>query len=202
MHKWVGGEETKPGWDDYYMTICYVVAQRSVDKNTVCGACLVSEDHRLLSIGYNGPLSGGDFEESNLTNRPEKYFYMIYAEENCIINYHGSHSDLIGATMYVTGPPCHRCFRMILQKGIRKIVHGFNHAQCVNEDDAIAKEKMLNSLSDPVAIGEKFYDEDGNFLGRRNGPQVINLGSALAKRSVKLLNKTLNYIEYKENSNG
>ena len=199
MHNWIGGEDTKPNWDDYYMTIAYVVAQRSVDKNTVHGACLVSEDHRLLSIGYNGPLRGGNFDEKDLINRPEKYWFTIHAEENCIINYHGSQSDLVGSTMYITGEPCHRCLRMILQKGIYNIIHGEVGSQCIDEEDELAKQKMLNSLSSPVSIGNKFYDDDGTFLGRKNGPQIECQSSDLTKR---LLEKTLNYIEYKESPDG
>lgn len=47
---------------------------------------------------------------------------MIHAEENALLAYNGPASDLVGATIYVTGKPCHKCLRMILQKGIRNIV--------------------------------------------------------------------------------
>lgn len=91
MGEWEGGEDEKPSWDDFYMALAYTVAQRSVDESTVHGACLVSKDHRLLSIGYNGPIRGSDPLKKDLKDRPNKYWMMIHAEENCIINYHGSH---------------------------------------------------------------------------------------------------------------
>lgn len=177
MNKWKGGPDTKPNWDNFYMTLALTIAQRSVDENTVHGACLVSSDHRLLSIGYNGPLRNCEFEQKDLIERPSKYFLMIHAEENCLINYHGSFSDLNNATIYITGEPCHRCLRMILQKGIRRIVHGPVNSKCVDDDDRKAKEKMIKCMTSPPKI-------------------IKHSDSASVKR---LLNKTLLYIEHKEN---
>lgn len=111
----------KISYDDYFLTMCYIVAQRSIDPSTKCGAVLVSADHRILSTGYNGPIKGSNDSEIPL-ERPAKYAHLLHAEENCIIAYNGSSHDLIGATMYVTGRPCHNCLRMILQKGIKTIV--------------------------------------------------------------------------------
>lgn len=113
---------TKPDYDEYFLTMCYVVAMRSIDPSTKCGAVLVSKEHKILSTGYNGPIRGSVDEAIPLT-RPEKYAHLLHAEENCLLAYNGSHQDLENATMYVTGAPCHKCLRMILQKGIRNIVY-------------------------------------------------------------------------------
>lgn len=176
MDEWIGGEETKPDWDSFYMTLAYAISQRSVDKSSVHGACLVSKDNRLLSIGYNGPIRSSSPSEDDLTTRPSKYFVMIHAEENCILNYHGSYSDLDEATIYITGEPCHRCLRTVLQKGIKKIIYGHVKSICIDEEDKRAKEIILKSLCYNVEIREYEY----------------------TYKVKDLLNKTLNYVYHKE----
>lgn len=41
-------------WDEYFMGIALLSAQRSKDPNSQVGACIVSQDNKILSIGYNG----------------------------------------------------------------------------------------------------------------------------------------------------
>ncbi len=41
-------------WDEYFMGIAKLSALRSKDPSTQVGACIVSDDNRILSIGYNG----------------------------------------------------------------------------------------------------------------------------------------------------
>lgn len=176
MSEWKGGLETKPDWDTFYMSLAYLTAQRSIDVNTVHGACLVSSDNRLLSVGYNGPIRNSSPNDEDLSVRPNKYWMVIHAEDNCIMNYHGSYSDLTGSTIYITGEPCHRCLRTILQKGIRKIVYGHVGSKCVDKEDIEAKEKIIDSLNYPIEIVK--YDKI----------EQIN----------SLLNKTLDYIKHKE----
>ncbi|RCV46169.1 hypothetical protein SETIT_9G511200v2 [Setaria italica] len=41
-------------WDDYFMAIAFLSAERSKDPNRQVGACLVSQEGIILGIGYNG----------------------------------------------------------------------------------------------------------------------------------------------------
>ena len=41
-------------WDEYFMGIALLSAERSKDPNTSVGACIVSENNKILSLGYNG----------------------------------------------------------------------------------------------------------------------------------------------------
>jgi len=132
----------RPSWDEYYLTIAYVVAQRSFDASSKCGCVLVSKDNRVLSTGYNGPLKHSIDEEIPLT-RPEKYYHMLHGEENALLAYSGSHQDIQNSTAYITGRPCHKCLRMLLQKGITRIIYGENETKIVNEADMKAQELML-----------------------------------------------------------
>jgi dCMP deaminase len=134
----------KPPWDTYYLSQCFLLAQRSLDPNTKCGAMIVSEDGRVLSQGYNGPLKGIDDDVVPL-ERPTKYYHMIHAEENAILSYNGSYQDIKGSTIYITGSPCHKCLRMIIQKGIGTIVYpsDFPITKCQDDADLKAAEFMV-----------------------------------------------------------
>ena len=41
-------------WDEYFMGVAKMAALRSKDPNTQVGACIVSRDNKILSMGYNG----------------------------------------------------------------------------------------------------------------------------------------------------
>jgi dCMP deaminase len=141
-HKWKGGVAAKPDFDTYFMALCYLISQRSIDTSTCCGAVLVSKEGRILSTGYNGPVRGSIDMNVPMT-RPDKYMFMIHSEENCLLSYSGSFQDLEGSTMYITGTPCSVCFRMMLQKGIKRFVYAnVNPAVMMDEKQAWAKEEM------------------------------------------------------------
>ena len=132
----------RPSWDVYYLTMAFVVAQRSLDPNTKHGAIIVSKDGRVLSTGYNGPIKGSIDKEIPLT-RPKKYIFFIHSEENSILAYNGSYQDIVGSTIYVTGRPCHRCLRMIIQKGITRIIHAQTVSKVIDQVDMDAQAIML-----------------------------------------------------------
>jgi len=95
-----------------------------------------------LATGYNGPLKHSVDEEIPLV-RPDRYYHMIHGEENAILAYSGSFQDIQESTAYVTGRPCHRCFRMLLQKGISRIIYGENETKVVDNKDLRAEELMI-----------------------------------------------------------
>ena len=41
-------------WDDYFMGLAHLSAQRSKDPNTQVGAVIVNKQNRVVGIGYNG----------------------------------------------------------------------------------------------------------------------------------------------------
>lgn len=45
-------------WDDYFMAVAFLSAQRSKDPNSQVGACIVSEEKKIVGIGYNGMPNG------------------------------------------------------------------------------------------------------------------------------------------------
>ena len=85
-------------WDEYFMAIAKLSAMRSKDPSTQVGACIVSIDNRILSIGYNGAPNGfcdDSFpweREGSVLNT--KYAFVCHAEMNAILNYRGSRKEL------------------------------------------------------------------------------------------------------------
>ena len=112
-------------WEEYFMGIALLSAKRSKDPSTQVGACIVDEDNKVVSIGYNGMPRGLD--ESQLTwdkgeDLHNKYLYVCHAEFNAILNIRNG-SSLKGCTVYVTLFPCNECAKAIIQTGIKRIVY-------------------------------------------------------------------------------
>ena len=98
-------------WDEYFMGIALLSAMRSKDPNTKVGACIVDNDNKVVSIGYNG--MPRKIDESKISwNKGEgldsKYLYVCHAEFNAILNTRNG-SSLKGCTLYVTLFPCNEC---------------------------------------------------------------------------------------------
>ena len=114
-------------WDEYFMAIAKLTAMRSKDPNTQVGACIVSKDNRILSIGYNGTPNGysdnvfpWDREGEPLNT---KYLYVCHAELNSILNFRGGRKDLEDSKIYVDLFPCNECAKAIIQSGIKEVIY-------------------------------------------------------------------------------
>ena len=112
-------------WDEYFMTIALLSAKRSKDPSTQVGACIVDDENKVVSIGYNGMPRHCD--DTKLTwekgeDLNNKYLYVCHAEFNAILNTRdGSH--LNGCKIYVTLFPCNECAKAIIQTGIKKVIY-------------------------------------------------------------------------------
>ena len=80
-------------WDEYFMGIAVFSAMRSKDSSTQVGACIVNEDKRIISIGYNGMPNGchDDCMPWGRDGDPleTKYPFVCHAELNAILNSNG-----------------------------------------------------------------------------------------------------------------
>ena len=132
-------------WDEYFMGVAILSGMRSKDPNTQVGACIVSPEHKILSMGYNGlPIgcSDDEFQRSREGDPLEnKYFYTAHSELNAILNYRGGSLD--GATIYVTLFPCNECAKAIIQAGIKRVV--YDSDKYAKEPFMIASRRMLNA---------------------------------------------------------
>ncbi len=148
-------------WDEYFMGIALLSAQRSKDENTQVGACIINRENKILSLGYNGMPIGcndDDMPWEREAERPidTKYMYVCHAELNAILN--RSSGSLSGAKLYVTLFPCNECAKAIIQSGIREVVY-MSDKYC-GEDDNTASKKMF----DMVGVRYRQYEPSGRKL--------------------------------------
>ena len=126
-------------WDEYFMGLAHLSALRSKDPNTQVGCCIVDNDHKVVSIGYNGMPRGckdedmpwqreGDFKKT-------KYAYVVHAELNAILN---SPRSLKGCTLYVSLFPCNECAKAIIQAGIKKVIYE-SDKYCGTDGNVVSK---------------------------------------------------------------
>jgi len=110
-------------WDECFMGVAMLAAQRSKDPNTQVGACIVSQDNIIISTGYNGMPKGCSDDEFpwNRDGDDNKYPYVVHAELNAILNANGR--DLRGSRLYVALFPCNECAKAVIQSGIKEIFY-------------------------------------------------------------------------------
>lgn len=140
-------------WDDYFLAIAYLSAQRSKDPSTQVGACIVNPEKRIVGIGYNGfpkgcsddklpwsriALSSSSEKNCIPVSTPEKIHkerklsspkidldtkYPYVCHAEVNAILNKCSSNLKGATLYVALFPCNNCAKMIIQAGIREVVY-------------------------------------------------------------------------------
>ncbi len=144
----------RPTWDEYFMKITLLVAERSTCMRRMVGAIIV-KDKKIVSTGYNGAPKGlkhclevGCLRDEMGVPSGERHELCrgAHAEQNAIIQAAGSGTNMDGATMYCTDSPCSTCTKMIINSGIRRLV-----------------------------LGKKYPDELGEKLIRESGIETVYL---------------------------
>lgn len=113
-------------WDEYFMGIAMLSAQRSKDNSTQVGACIVNPEKKIVAVGYNGMPTGCNDDEMPWERQADsaldtKYPFVCHAELNAILNRNAA--SLAGCTLYVTLYPCNECAKAIIQSGIKRVVY-------------------------------------------------------------------------------
>lgn len=112
--------DAKISWENYFMSVVYLIAQRSDDPRTKIGAVIVSPTREIISTGYNGFPRGVILNNNRLT-KEQKYFYMEHGERNAIFNAVKNGININDCSIYTNGTPCTDCGRAIIQSGIKTV---------------------------------------------------------------------------------
>ena len=110
-------------WDDYFMSVAYISSLRSKDPRTQVGACIINQNKRIVSTGYNGMPEGCDDDIMPWTiseGLKNKHLYVVHSELNAILH---ARSDLTGCILYTTLFPCNECAKAIVQSRILEVVY-------------------------------------------------------------------------------
>ena len=131
-------------WDQYFMGIALLSAERSKDPNTQVGACIVDANNKILSVGYNGMPSGCNDDEMpwGRIGKPleNKYFFVCHAELNAILN---APRSVQGCTIYVSLFPCNECAKAIIQCGIKEVI--YDSDKYADTPATIASKRMMEA---------------------------------------------------------
>ena len=111
------------GWDEYFMSLVYLVAMKSKDEATNIGAVIVGPDNEIRSTGYNSFPRGMNDNNIERQERPHKYYFFEHAERNAIYNAVRHGTSLKNCILYVQGIPCSDCARGVIQAGIKEVVY-------------------------------------------------------------------------------
>ena len=120
----------RPTWDEYFMKMAYLAAERSTCIRHHVGAVVVKNNH-IISSGYNGAAAGvKDCTELGClrdqmgiaSGTRHEICRAIHAEQNAIIQaaLHGAGTE--GASIYCTHSPCIICAKMVVNAKIKKFV--------------------------------------------------------------------------------
>jgi dCMP deaminase len=155
-------------WDETFMQMCRIIAQRSKDPNTQTGACIVDPNNIIISFGYNG-FPRGCSDESLPWDRDgefgkTKYAYVVHAEANAVLN---APCSTKGAKLYCNLFPCNECTKVIIQKGIKEIIYESDKYH--RSKEAVASRKML----DLARVKYRKYTPPHNFVDKKTLTTVI-----------------------------
>ena len=106
-------------WDQYFMSIAVLASGRSPCQRLHVGSVIV-KDNRLVSMGYNGFLSGAPHLSIIKDNHEQA---IVHSEINAITDCAKRGVQVSNATIYITHFPCINCFRTIASSNIKEIVY-------------------------------------------------------------------------------
>jgi dCMP deaminase len=144
-------------WTEYFLGIAEQVKLKSKDESTQIGAVIVGIDNEILSTGYNSFPRGMNDSKIERQERPEKYFWMIHAEANSIVNAARTGTSIKNSKIYLTcGIPCADCAKLIINSGI-KIVWCKNIQNDVKGNHWVESKKKTIEMFEECDIQLNFY---------------------------------------------
>ncbi len=133
-------------WDECFMRMAHVIAERSKDPSTQAGSVIADQNNVVVGLGYNGMPRGveGDMfpwgREGDFLNT--KYAYVCHSEENAIYNANNSTKN---CKIYCTLFPCNECVKAIIQNGINEVIYESDKYH--EQDIWIAARRMLDAAN-------------------------------------------------------
>lgn len=131
-------------WDECFMRMAHVIAERSKDPSTQAGAVIANQDNVVVGIGYNGFPRGIDSDkfpwEREGSFLDTKYAYVCHAEENAVYNANASVKE---SKIYCTLFPCNECAKTLIQNGINELI--FESDKYHSMDMWVVSRKLLDA---------------------------------------------------------
>lgn len=106
-------------WDEYFMKTAELASVRSPCERLQVG-CVIVRDNRLISMGYNGFLSGTN-HTSIVRDGHEQA--TIHAEVNAVTDAAKRGVSIDGSVAYITHYPCVNCYKALASSGVKTIFY-------------------------------------------------------------------------------
>ena len=119
---------TRPSFDETFLAVAQVMAERSTCRRRKVGAVIVSARNHILSTGYNGVPSGaphcvggseGCGGHMAASGQDLDLCQALHAEQNAIARLI---EPFAAHTLYCTTAPCMSCTKLIAATGVQRIV--------------------------------------------------------------------------------
>jgi len=124
----------RPNWDETWMAVAQIIAQRSLCGRAKIGAVIVDQHDRIVAVGYNGPPAGFDHGTqqchawcNRMQDGPTAATLTSYedcpslhAEINALSVCDRSMRE--GGIIYVTGVICFTCAKAVANSGLTAVV--------------------------------------------------------------------------------
>ncbi len=129
--RFVAHEHSRMPWPQYFMRICFMVAERSTCLRRTVGALAV-RDRRILATGYNGAPTnmphcadvGCLRNEMNVpSGERHEICRGLHAEQNVVIQAAMHGVSIQGAEIYCTTQPCLICSKMLANCGVTAVYY-------------------------------------------------------------------------------
>ena len=115
--------DTRLSWDDYFMSIAFLISSRSTCNRLHVG-CVLVKNTRIISVGYNGFLPKLP-HKSCIRDGHEQA--TVHSEQNAITDCAKRGVSTDNAIAYITHYPCINCCKMLCAAGIKKIYYHFDY---------------------------------------------------------------------------
>lgn len=136
--------ENSISWDECFMRMAHVIAERSKDPSSQVGAVIANQNNVVVGIGYNGFPRGIDSAkfpwEREGSFLETKYAYVCHAEENAVYNANASVKE---SKIYSTLFPCNECAKALIQNGITEVI--FESDKYHDSDICTASRRLLDA---------------------------------------------------------
>jgi len=151
-------------WDEMFMNLAVIAAKRTACKFHETAAVIVDKNHRIVSIGYNGPTAGDvhciDVGCAKVDGDPKTGKLQrcrgAHAEINAIINaYDGTR--LQGATIYSVLTPCYDCMKALNNTGVKELVYLKGYHRIQTGGEKMEDENESTELANKAGIAIRQY---------------------------------------------
>jgi dCMP deaminase len=130
------------------MKIACDISKLSYDPKHKVGSILVKNDYTdINAIGYNGSYAGGKNSRESLESGESGF---IHAEANLLIHSTLNRDTVKDYTVFLTLKPCINCAKMLINKGVKRIVILEDY---INSDS----EKLLRSVNIEVVFLKDYF---------------------------------------------